>query len=168
MKNCVRSSLFRALVGERGGREREFVCVLPFSFAADRLGMSGAWWEVGSQGTAVWRRARINWRCNEMAWCQVSMELTFPVLHWRICKLKGEKAWEVGRKERDGGKQKEKEGVGGRGVSKGHNQRRGHGARQRKVQRFTKKKGGMRDRALECCSSRELGTAQFAKDDGAS
>lgn len=103
-----------------------------------------------------------------MAWCQVSMELTFPVLHWRICKLKGEKAWEGGRRERERGKQKEKEGVGGRGVAKGHNQRRGHGARQRKVQRFTKKKGGMQDRALECYSSRELGTAQFTKDDGAS
>lgn len=28
---------------------------------------------VGRQRT--WRQARINWQCNEMAWCQVTMEL---------------------------------------------------------------------------------------------
>ncbi len=69
----------------------------------------------------------------------------FPVLHWRICKLKGERKLgrEAGEK-RERGKQKEKEGVGGRGVAKGHNQRRGHGARQKGAAINKKERGDAR------------------------
>lgn len=96
------------------------------------------------------------------------MELTFPVLHWRICKLKGERKLrrETGEKRKEANRKERREWVAEekqKGTTKGG----GTELDRERCSDLQKRKRGVRDRALDCCSFREFGTVQFAEDVGA-
>lgn len=80
MFSAVYGCKLSLMCGEWSCLPLSFLCVLKspllqtvWGAELDGLGRGG-----GKQRT--WRQARINWQCNEMAWCQVTMELpSFPV-----------------------------------------------------------------------------------------
>jgi len=92
------------------------------------------------------------------------MELPFPVLHWRICKLKGERKLrrETGEKRKEANRKERREWVAEekqKGTTKG-----GGTELDRESAAIYKKERGVRDRALDCCSFREFGSVQFVDD----
>lgn len=67
-----------------------FLCVLKSPllqtvWGAEMVDGEGCCVGGGGARQRTWRQARINWQCNEMAWCQVTMELpSLPVYQCRV------------------------------------------------------------------------------------